>query len=192
MGEEAFSNRFPALYRLLSLHNAQILEFWVDRGGEVSETMGWNFHLRDLNDKEVEELLVLIKCLTSVRLCCSLEDKRVQLPDKNGGCSCKSCFNSLRESDDVPDFLPCQLVWKSSFPFKIKVFGWLVALAKLNTLDMQQRRRPFQALSPGWCILCRISKENNDNLFLHCKFALNLWWRLLGEFNLCCESQFIL
>ena len=77
MGEETFSNRFPALYRLLSLHNGQILEFWVDPGGEVSETIGWNSHLRDLNGKEVEELLVLIKCLTSGRLCCSLEDKRV-------------------------------------------------------------------------------------------------------------------
>ena len=133
----------------------------------------------------MEELLDLMDCLTSFRLCYSLEDRREWMLDKNGEFPCKSCFNSLRELDEAADFQPYQLVWKSLVSFKIKVFWSLAALEKLNTLDMLQRRRPYQALSPGWCVLCRILEENTDNLFFHCKFLLKLLWRLLGEFDVC-------
>lgn len=32
--------------------------------------------------------------------------------------------------------------------------------------------------------MCRIQAENVDHLFIHCDFSVNLWWRLLGEFNI--------
>ncbi|PON86641.1 hypothetical protein TorRG33x02_175770, partial [Trema orientale] len=55
---------------------------------------------------------------------------------------------------------------------------------KLNTSDMLQRRRPYQSLSPKWCLMFRQNQENADYLFIHCDFAFMLWGELLKEFKL--------
>ena len=46
---------------------------------------------------------------------------------------------------------------------------------------MLQLRRPFKALSPNWCILCRGSSETIDHLFLHCPITLGLWHRIFSQ-----------
>ena len=46
---------------------------------------------------------------------------------------------------------------------------------------MLQLRRPFKALSPNWCILCRRSREMIDHLFLHCPINLGLWHRIFSQ-----------
>ena len=54
----------------------------------------------------------------------------------------------------------------------------------LNVHEMLQRRKPYHALSPRWCVLCRKDGEYADHLFLHCQFSLNLWSKVLEEFSL--------
>ena len=46
---------------------------------------------------------------------------------------------------------------------------------------MLQLRRPFKALNPDWCILCRRSKETIDHLFLHCLMTLGLWHKIFSQ-----------
>ena len=64
---------------------------------------------------------------------------------------------------------------------KVRAFAWLITHKKANTNDMLQLRRPFKALNPNCCILCRKSKETIDNLFLHCPITLGLWHRIFSQ-----------
>ena len=61
------------------------------------------------------------------------------------------------------------------------MFGWLLALGKVTTFDVLQKRRPFRSLSPNWCVLCKKNLESIDHVFLHCSFSLHIWSRLLLE-----------
>ncbi|RVW23992.1 hypothetical protein CK203_092068 [Vitis vinifera] len=72
---------------------------------------------------------------------------------------------------------PSKFVWNSQVPFKVKSFVWLVAHKKVNTNDMLQVRRPYEALSPDICILCMKHEESVDHLFLHCSLTIGLWHR---------------
>ncbi|RVW29636.1 hypothetical protein CK203_100953 [Vitis vinifera] len=63
---------------------------------------------------------------------------------------------------------------------KVKALAWLVAHGKVNTNDKLQLRRPYKALCPQWCILCKGNGESIDHLFLHCLVTIGLWHRL-GE-----------
>lgn len=49
--------------------------------------------------------------------------------------------------------------------------------------DVLQKRLPFLSLSPGWCIMCGVSDEYRDHLFLNCSVAYSIWNRLLKEFG---------
>jgi len=39
---------------------------------------------------------------------------------------------------------------------------------------MLQIRRPLAALSPDFCVMCRLSSENASHLFLHCPAVSHL------------------
>ena len=148
---------------------------------ELTMIEKWNFNFfRDLNDREVEELLEMLECLASFRLCYSIEDRREWLPDKNGGFSCKSCFSNLRELVEAADFLTYHLVWKSPLPVEIKVFGRLVALGRLNTLDILQRIRPIKLfLQDG--IYCVEALRKITIIYLSiANLRWIFWWRLLS------------
>ncbi|RVW89274.1 hypothetical protein CK203_032671 [Vitis vinifera] len=77
-------------------------------------------------------------------------------------------------------FLPAKFLWSSKVPSKVKALAWLVAHGKVNTNDKLQLRRPYKALCPQWCILCKGNGESIDHLFLHCPVTIGLWHRL-GE-----------
>ena len=42
-------------------------------------------------------------------------------------------------------------------------------------------KRPFNALSPNQCILCKGSSEMIDHLFLHYQITLSLWHRIFSQ-----------
>ncbi|KAL6345662.1 hypothetical protein AAG906_017398 [Vitis piasezkii] len=72
-------------------------------------------------------------------------------------------------------FLPAKFLWSSKVPSKVKALAWLVAHGKVNTNDKLQLRRPYKALCPQWCILCKGNGESIDHLFLHCPVTIGLW-----------------
>ncbi|RVW50856.1 hypothetical protein CK203_101816 [Vitis vinifera] len=77
-------------------------------------------------------------------------------------------------------FLPAKFLWSSKVPSKVKALAWLVAHGKVNTNDKLQLRRPYKALCPQWCILCKGNGESIDHLFLHCPVTIGLWHRLFN------------
>ena len=173
--------RFPNLYRLSSKHNASVAEFKT----QAQDEGGWNFCFRrNVRDCELEELMELLDCLNNVHLNPALVDTRLWLPDSSHIFSCKSAFNKLRETSISNVFSPFKVIWKSPIPHKIKVFAWLVALGKVNTCDVLQKKRPNCTLNPNWCIMCKRGEETVDHLFIHCSFGSRLWWKLLRIFGL--------
>ncbi|RVX11327.1 hypothetical protein CK203_019704 [Vitis vinifera] len=62
-------------------------------------------------------------------------------------------------------FLPAKFLWSSKVPSKVKALAWLVAHGKVNTNDKLQLRRPYKALCPQWCILCKGNGESIDHFF---------------------------
>ncbi|CAL8157247.1 unnamed protein product [Prunus armeniaca] len=138
---------------------------------------------RNLNERETVEVIKLLETLEGFRLCASKRDRRRWDLEESGSFTCKSFQSFLRNKGRVVTFHPFSLVWKAKSPPKVKVFVWLVALGKVNTLDLVQRKGPFMYLSPQWCVLCKHCEENVDHLFLHCPFSLSLWgllWREVG------------
>ncbi|XP_030509342.2 uncharacterized protein LOC115724026 [Cannabis sativa] len=59
---------------------------------------------------------------------------------------------------------------------------------KVNVHDKMQKRKPFQYISPGWCVCCKGSGEDVGHLFLECKFIQRLWINVLVEFELSWED----
>ena len=68
---------------------------------------------------------------------------------------------------------------KSLIPHKIKVFTWLVALGRVNTSEVLQKKRPSTTLYPSWCVMCKRDAEKVDHLFIHCSYASHIWWKIL-------------
>lgn len=67
---------------------------------------------------------------------------------------------------------------KAKVPSKVQIYAWSLALGKLNTGDVIQRRSPNVCLSPSWCVMCKRNGESADHLFLHCHNTVQLWIRL--------------
>ena len=97
----------------------------------------------------MEELVELLDCLNNFQLNHVLEDKRLWIPNSSHIFSCKSALNKQRETLTLTVFSPFKLIWKSTIPHKIKVFAWLVALGKVNTSDVLQKKKPNCALYPN-------------------------------------------
>ncbi|RVX13392.1 Transposon TX1 uncharacterized 149 kDa protein [Vitis vinifera] len=113
--------------------------------------LSWNFIFRrNLTDSEIDLLQRLMSSLHSVLLSPSSSDSR-------------ACFYGAQKSLS-----------------KVKALAWLVAHGKVNTNDKLQLRRPYKALCPQWCILCKGNGESIDHLFLHCPVTIGLWHRLFN------------
>ena len=70
-GEVAFQFRFPTIFRLSSNHNGLIADFWSELGFNEC----WNFYfMRNLQDREMVELVELLDCLSNFHLTQGLED----------------------------------------------------------------------------------------------------------------------
>ena len=39
-------------------------------------------------------------------------------------------------------------------------------------------------LYPSWCVICKSEVETVDHLFIHCRFATRIWWKILQIFGL--------
>ncbi|XP_030483308.2 uncharacterized protein LOC115699905 [Cannabis sativa] len=154
--------------------------------GEVGNCVAsWNFKFRrNLMEREMPNLIVLLQLLEHIRLLNILEDIRLWKPDPSGIFSCKSTFNWFTSDQNFGDLFWTKTLWKSTCPIKVKVFGWLVALGKINVHPMMQKRRPFICLSPGWCVCCKKSNEEVAHLFLGCCLAQRLWIKLLNAFEI--------
>ena len=184
-GEDSLKRLFSSLFRLSTFNNRPIADFAVHSGLQEEGYTNWNFHFsRNLLDREIIQLPELLGRLEGRQLCDCVEDKRTWLADSSGIFTCKSAFVWMRKDNSLPVNYQAKCIWKMPIPVKVKVFTWLLILGKLNVHSNLQRTKPYQALSPGWCILCKKNNESIDHLFLHCEFSLRQWFNILKEFGM--------
>ena len=157
----------------------------LDKSILISSVLGstrpyfWNFNFRhNLSDSKIEELEGLMRSLDGLHLSPSVLDARFWPLSSLGLFSVKFFFLTLSQFSGSPQVFLSKFIWKSQVPFKVKSFVWLVAHKKVNTNDMLQLKRPYKALSPDICILCRKHGESADHLFLCCSLTIGLWHKL--------------
>uniref|UniRef100_A0A803P465 Reverse transcriptase domain-containing protein n=1 Tax=Cannabis sativa TaxID=3483 RepID=A0A803P465_CANSA len=176
---------FPDLAVISEGRNTPIKELIVDEGLPGGWVESWNFKFRrNLMDRELPSLISLMQKVEHVRVLSISEDSRIWKPDPSGVFSCKSAFSWMVSNPSFRVLDWTKSLWKSCAPSKVKVFGWLLALEKVNVHDKVQKRKPFLYISPGWCVCCKGSGESVGHLFLECKFIGRIWRYVLGEFGL--------
>ena len=154
-----------------------------------SSYLGWDLHFfKNLHDRELENLANLTVVLEQLHLSDELANLRIWLSDNSGCFSSKSAFLALQHGDGLQDFPFHGYIWKSGIPAIIKFFAWSISLGRINTFDFFQRKRPFQCLSPNWCVMRKRDLESTRHLFLQCEFAKTLWVKVWREFGLDLET----
>ncbi|RVW16200.1 putative ribonuclease H protein [Vitis vinifera] len=175
-GNQTLCAQFAELYRVISVRNLTVSNVLGN-----SFPLSWNFNFRrNLTDSEIDFLQRLMSSLHSVLLSPSSSDSRAWSLSSSGSFSVKSFFYALSKDSNPLMFLPAKFLWSSKVPSKVKTLAWLVAHGKVNTNDKLQLRRPYKALCPQWCILCKGNGESIDHLFLHCPVTIGLWHRLFN------------
>ena len=179
---EPFKVKYPNIFRLSLLHKKPASDFLTNPSNPEPS---WNLHLRKgVSEREMVELADLVSTLERIRVCGVLEDTWVWEKELSGLFTCNSLFKTLI---DKPTFISSKFyhfTWKLSIPIKVRVFGWLLTLKKLNTQDLLQRRKLFLSISPNWCVMCRKSSESVNHLFLHCSVAQKVWTVIIQKFNI--------
>jgi hypothetical protein len=81
----------------------------------------------------------------------------------------------FKNMDVEPSF---SWLWKSKCTPRIKFFGWLLLVDRLNTRIML-RRRHFHLDSGYACAMCNTGAEEDiSHLFFNCPFATSCWQKL--------------
>lgn len=76
-GDIAFSDLFPAVYRVQEIHNDVILKFWNIEDNVSNLLFCWNFHaFRNLNDREVKQFLEISNKLENCGICSQLRGQK--------------------------------------------------------------------------------------------------------------------
>lgn len=110
--------------------------------------------------------------------------------DTSGVFSCISFLSCLNSISTYPSFPVANFLWKSKVPLKERAFVWILALGRITTNGMQQRR-PGLAFSPDICVLCYAKSETCSHFFIHCQVAQQVWSMLfwvLGESWICAST----
>ena len=68
--------------------------------------------------------------------------------------------------------IPLKLCWDATCLPKASFFLCLVLQNRFLTMDRLSR---FGIIDPQWCVLCKHSSEDVDNIFLNCPFTLFCW-----------------
>ena len=175
VGDILLAQRFSVLYRMSNSHNEKLLSLRSLENFISCGSYSWDLRFgRNLNEWELEQISELLVLLDSVRFFDVMEDSRVWLSQESGISACKSALNELTKLEDG-ELLMSFFHLESCAPSKVKFFGWLLAIGKLNTSDVLQKRKPYMAFSPAWCVLCKQDGESIDRIFLHCPMATRLW-----------------
>lgn len=168
------------MFHIASLKNARVADIL-----SLNEScLYWNLDFtRDPYEWEIPLVGKLTDDLRLVFINSGEKDMQIWAPSPNDIVSSKSFFATLSGDLLRPSFL-VQNVWGSVSPPRVKAFSWVATLGKQNTMDVIQHKRPFIALSPSICPLCRNEGESGNHLFLHCDFASMVWRFIQQSFSL--------
>ena len=68
-------------------------------------------------------------------------------------------------------------IWKMKLPNKVKFFGWLLFLGRLNTRTHLHHRN-LRGREESNCKLCHTQLETDAHIFVECPRARDVWLRL--------------
>lgn len=187
-GNESFEQRFPGLFRLSQLKQRYISNFAT----YDQELTGWDLQFpRNLSDREAEEFATLLFAMESVILYEGVADRRAW-NDESEDFSVKSMTAALDPSNSAPSVPFYEAIWKSAAPKKVQIFGWRVALKRINTADRVQKQNPHILLSPSLCVLCQSANEDIRHLFVDCPAATGLWRWFFSKIGIPLSSVILL
>jgi hypothetical protein len=92
--------------------------------------------------------------------------------------STRSAYACLHHSDS--DAVTEQ-IWASRDPNKVKVFGWLVQLDRINTRANLHMKN---IITVSDCPICPVVAEDRMHLFFGCPTAIAIWRRARINLNL--------
>jgi hypothetical protein len=155
---EPLATAFPAIF---SHHiRPHILVSTVLLGGIDSD-------LRNrLTSAAASELLSLRVLLQDVQLS-GTADHRTMLDGSRF--STKSAYAALSTQLQCPHLAN---VWESFVPQKVKIFGWLLSLDRLNTRENLHKKTIVGSVT---CPRCGHTVESRDHLFFICPHAQDVW-----------------
>jgi len=93
----------------------------------------------------------------------------------------KSCYLKLRmllvgeEEWNIEEFRVFESIWKSKAPLKVVAFSWKLLLDRIPTRRNLARRNCLPPKVSYRCVLCGITEEPANHLFLHCSFTTKVW-----------------
>jgi hypothetical protein len=98
----------------------------------------------------------------------------------SGSFTVKSAYFTLKNGD-IQHNLKLKSLWKLSVPPRFKIFGWLLLLNRILTIE-NLNKRGFSFVSI--CQLCRLNEETTKHLFRDCHFSKQLYFRMFnGSFH---------
>lgn len=75
--------------------------------------------------------------------------------------------------------LTLQWIWQCKVNMKIKVFGWLLLLDRVNTRDLLDRKHCAPPNTSVFCSTCLIdARETREHIFFHCDFSKACWIKI--------------
>jgi hypothetical protein len=110
-------------------------------------------------------------CDTRVLTRCAARDGRLRSADLYK----LVCFGGVRAE-------AASFVWQSRAPSRVKFFGWLLSLRRIQTRDTLLRKNILRADECG-CPLCPATLETAQHLVIGCPFAQRFWASVGAPFD---------
>jgi hypothetical protein len=180
LGNFSLKNRFPRLFGISTLKLAKVAEagYWAN------DCWHWSLEWRrNLFVWEEDLLRDLMATLQGAALS-SRADRWVWSEAADGVFTVNSCYNVLtRHVASVLNFsefqkLVFQNIWRSAAPLKVTAFSWQVLHDKFPTRRNLHRRGVIVDPAATGCIFCGAGSETAVHLFLHCKLASGVWYKV--------------
>ena len=159
--QEPLADAFPALYSHYVKQNNLVMD--VLQNGVEMDLRNW------LTNAATSQLALLLQLLQGITLS-DEPDRRVMLDGSTfsmRGAYC-SLQNALHDTD-------AERVWNSKVPAKLKMFGWLLLLDRINTRENLHHKHILEYTN---CPRCPAAIEDRRHLFFTCPRAALIWQRL--------------
>ncbi|XP_070026633.1 uncharacterized protein [Nicotiana sylvestris] len=81
----------------------------------------------------------------------------------------------------ITDLWPWKLIWRTRLPLKVICFSW-TALYEACLTQENLVKKNFQLVNR--CYMCQRDAETNNQLFLHCRVAADIWSMFCSVFGI--------
>ncbi|GAU26446.1 hypothetical protein TSUD_294120 [Trifolium subterraneum] len=179
VGDQTLQHRFPRLYGISMQQNNSVREVgnWVE-GGWRWELL-WRRNFFAWEEELVRELEDVIRHMATTEE----EDRWVWIPNEADGFSVKSLYVFLEgmflPTNHLCDFerFTFKKIWKTPVPSKVCALAWQVCLDRIPTKENLVSRKIMRR-EDALCPTCGETIETVRHLFLHCRFASAVWYRV--------------